>query len=206
MKESTLVGFDAKALIEEMMQKASEEQSRRLVEYAIGEIQKLGDMIQTYNSANHMDRTGHLLNSLCWGVYYSGKKVQTGFYRSAKTQSRGFNGTSQSALHELFKDDAVVINGRQLAQEFLNSYKSKEKGWVVFFAILAPYWGYWESGHKNVFSKTFKQFQVMTHIFDDVRMALRPAETHLTVYVPKYSYKNRKYKNKRGYAKIGKQR
>ena len=42
----------------------------------------------------------------------------------------------------------------------------------------------------------------MTHIYDDVRMALKPAETHLSVYVDKYSYKSnskmgKKYKNKR---------
>ena len=43
----------------------------------------------------------------------------------------------------------------------------------------------------------------MTHIFDDVRMELKPAKTHLTVYRPKYSYRSRKYKNKVGVKKIG---
>jgi hypothetical protein len=50
------------------------------------------------------------------------------------------------------------------------------------------------------------QFQVMTHIFDDVRTALKPAETHLSVYVPKYYYKSNKYKKKKGIPHIGKQR
>jgi hypothetical protein len=120
-------------------------------------------------------------------------------------------------LHEYFKDGQVHVDGRKLANRFLVSKHGKAGKWTTFFAILADYWGYWESGftmragggESNAprHSK-FYQFQVMTHIYDDVRMALKPAETHLTVYVPEYSYssrskKGKKYKNKIGAKKIG---
>ena len=100
------------------------------------------------------------------------------------------------------------LERRQLAEDFLKGFKGKSSGWSFFIAILAPYWGYWESGFKitsQFGGKTtrFLKFQVLTHVFDDVRMALKPAETHLTVHVPQYSYKNPKYKKKKGITKIG---
>ena len=218
MKQGKIIGFNAAKMAEQMMANAVAEQNRRLVEYAKEEIKRLGDTIQTYNSANHMDRTGNLLNSLCWIVTYNGKTVDCGYYREAKTNSyigrgkkergMGIQGGHSSFLHELFtkSGDMEEVNGRQLAEEFLNSFKGASNKWKVAFAVLAPYWGYWESGHTNVFTGQFMQFQVMTHIFDDVRTALKPAETHLSVYVPKYYYKSDKYKKKKGIPHIGKQR
>lgn len=220
MKQGKIIGFDAAKMAEQMMANAVAEQNRRLVVYAEKEIKRLGDMIQTYHSANHMDRTGNLLNSLCWVVTYNSGIVGYGFYRSPVTHSRGIDGCSTSYLHEYFMNDMEERNGRQLAEEFIESYKGSPNKWKVAFAILADYWGYWESGfwmksggntvyqgesreHSIPRSKRFAQFQVMTHVYDDVRMALKPAETHLTVYVPKYSHKNPRYKNKRGYKKIG---
>lgn len=206
MSTSRVVGFNPTRLAEKIFANVVKEQNRRLVKYAKQEIKRLGDLIQTYNSENHMDRTGNLLNSLCWGLTYRGEMVDSGFYRPPKTNMRvnrwgqergmGVQGGSSSYLHEWFSDDMEEVNGRQMAENFVKEYKGRSKGWSVFFAVLAPYWGYWESGHTNKRTGRFVQFQVMSHIFDDVRTDLKPAETHLTVYVPKYIYKSRKWKRK----------
>lgn len=224
MRKTKVIGLDSflKQVKDDVTQHWVAEQNDRLVEYANRKIRLLGDAIQLYNSKKHMDRTGNLLDSLCWGVGYDGKNVATGFYRENPSR-RG-----DSYLHEYTPDDAIHVNGRELANNFLQSYNYPDKKWVVFFAILAPYWGYWESGHRSksggstVYqtehdfpehlqrdipkSMTFKQFQVMSFLYDEVRMDLKPATTRLTVYVPKYSYKNNKYKNKRGYYRFGVQR
>lgn len=208
--KTKILGLNAflKATEKQLMKFWSEEQSRLLIEYAKNEIIKLGKKIESYHSRNHMDRTGNLLNSLCWGVAYDGRMIESGFYREPVTHSRGINRASTSFLHEFFPDDVEERNGRQMAENFIASYKGKANRWTVFFAILADYWGYWESGFtmKSNFGEgipRFMQFQVMTYIYDDVRRDLKPKERHFTVYVPKYSYKNPKYKNKRGYKKIG---
>lgn len=237
MKKSKVIGLSAytRQLRKELTDYWVGVQTANLIDYAKTEIKKLGDMIQTYNSANHMDRTGNLLNSLCWGVTYDGRMSECGFYRSERTnitynrwgqvRGMGFQGGHGSSLHEFFTNDSIPVDGRKFAEEFLLSKHGKRNKWTVFFAILAPYWGYWESGftmrtgsdatdeNGNRVSNAprmtrFMQFQVMTHIFDDVRMALKPSETNLTVYVPKYSYsarsaKGKKYKNRRGVKKIG---
>ena len=221
MNQGKVIGFNAAKMAEQMMANAVAEQNRRLIAYAKKEIKKLGDTIQTYNSANHMDRTGNLLNSLCWGVTYDGKMVDCGFYRSERTNVRfnrwkqlrgmGFRESFGSYIHEWSDPQGDAVDGRARAEHFLLSRHGKKGKWTVFFAILAPYWGYWESGftlrggggesgiprHSR-----FMQFQVMTHIYDDVRMALKPATTHINVYVEPYSYKansqkGRKYKNRR---------
>lgn len=223
--KTRIVGWNPKALLKEMTDNAIALQTERLVEYAISEVKKIGDKMLTYNNANNLDRTGNLLNSICWGVTYNGEKKARGFYRDAVThtytnrwgQERGMGvqGGTSSFLHEFF-GGTEEVNGRQRAEEFLESYNGKENGWSVFFAVLAPYWGYWESGFtmrtgggqsSSSRSSRFMQFQVMTHIFDDVRTALKPAKTRLTVYVPKYSYmarsqKGRKYKKRIGVPKM----
>lgn len=223
--KTRIIGWNPNAFLKEMTDNAIALQTERLVEYAISEVKKIGDKMLTYNSANNFDRTGNLLNSICWGVTYNGEKKASGFYRDAVTHTytnrwgqergMGMQGGTSSYLHEFF-GGTEEVNGRQRAEEFLDTYRGKAKGWSVFFAVLAPYWGYWESGfvmrsgggESNVSRHTrFMQFQVMTHIFDDVRMALKPAKTRLTVYVPKYSYrarsqKGRKYKNSRFVPKL----
>lgn len=208
--KTKIIGFNPAKIKKEAEDYLIPIQTEKLIEYAKEEIVKLGDKIQTYNSRNHMDRTGNLLNSLCWGVYYNGKRKGDGFYRDETTHSKGINGASVSFLHEFFKNDQEEVNGRKMAEDFIKSFKGTSKGWTLFIAVLAPYWGYWESGftlrsgggNSGIPRRTrFMQFQVMTHIFDDVRTALKPAETHLTVYVDKYSYKansriGKKFKNK----------
>ena len=214
--KTKIIGFNPAKIKKETEDYAVPLQTEMLIEYAKEEIIKLGDKIQTYNSRNHMDRTGNLLNSLCWGVAYRGELKGSGFYRDETTHSKGLNGSHISFLHEFFRNDQEEVNGRKMAEDFIKSFKGTSKGWSLFIAVLAPYWGYWESGFTMKFGykedkngnmratqKRFMQFQVMTHIYDDVRMAMKPAKTDFTVYVPKYSYQNRKYKNKKGYKKIG---
>ena len=219
MIESKVI-FDSKKLAAEMMKNLSAEQTNRLVDYAKKEIQKLGNMIASYNGANGLDRTGNLLNSLCWGVTFNGNVKDFGFYRAPKVGSRtnrwgqergmGIQGGTGSYLHEYFKDDMEPVYGRLLAEEYINNVEGKSGKWTVFFAILAPYWGYWESGFVQIKTGKRMQFQVMTHIFDDVRRDLKPAKTHLTVYVPKYIYRSQKWEKKLkkrvGVVRIGKER
>lgn len=220
MKQGKIIGFDAAKMAEQMMANAVAEQTRRLVEYAVSEIKVLGDKINSYAGANHMDRTGNLLNSLCWVVTYGTSQKISGFYRTPKTgfkinrwgEERGMGNRDSysSFLHEWSDPTGEEVVGVQRAMDFIESFKGSSGKWKVAFAVLAPYWGYWESGftlrsgggNSGIPRRTrFMQFQVMTHIFDDVRMALKPAETHLTVYVDKYSYKansriGKKFKNK----------
>ena len=216
--KTRIIGWNPNAFLKEVTDNAIALQNQRLVEYAVKEVESLGKKILSYNYSNNLDRTGNLLNSVCWGVYYNGKRKGYGFYRDPILRDKGIYGTSESYLHEFF-GGTEDVDGRQRAEDFLNSYKPTNKGWRVIFAILAPYWGYWESGFmmrggggvyswqapkklvgKKVtprFNAGFKQFQVMTHVFDEVRTELKPAETHLTVYVPKYSHNARSIKGKK---------
>lgn len=214
--KTKLIGFSPARIKKEAADYLIPIQTERLIEYAKAEIVKLGNRIQEYNSRNHMDRTGNLLNSLCWGVYYKGKLEESGFYRKETINSKGMDGASTSFLHEFFSNDQEEVNGRQMAQEFIESYKGHESGWTVFFAILAPYWGYWEggftmktglkqddAGNWQFTKRLFMHHQAMTYVYDDVRMDLKPKTKYISVYIPKYSYKNPKYKNRKGYKKIG---
>ena len=139
-----------------------------------------------------MDRTGNLLDSLCWGVSYQGKLVDSGFYRpqSARTESH---------LHEWFSGDVkylIPVSGHSLAQKYIQKYGNNgTKGWRVFFAILAPYWGYWEKGFNMKSgggasgipgSTKFVQFAVMTQFYDRIKEDLRPARTRFRTSVAKY--------------------
>ena len=90
------------------------------------------------------------------------------------------------------------VSGHQLAAEYLyQAHKKCKSGeWMVFFAILAPYWGYWEKGF-NITPKfggnttqRFLQFAVMSQFYDIVKSNLKPARTRIKVYVPKYASKS----------------
>lgn len=188
MKQGRLIGFNAKALSEQIMAKAVEEQTRRLIEYAENKIKEIGDKINSYNSRNHMDRTGNLLNSLCWGVAYSGELKASGFYRNAQS-------VKISYLHEWSTEySAFPVDGHSLAAEFIERYGATSwKGrWRVFFAILAPYWGFWEEGFtlihgiaadwgKQYRGATFKKFAVMTETYDQVKKDLKPAKVSFRI-------------------------
>ena len=178
------------------MKNLIEEQNRRLIAYAENKIVEIGDKIKSYNSKHNMDRTGNLLNSLCWGVSYQGKLIGSGFYRDATTRGAwiGDGYYSTSFLHEFFGSQVFTmypVNGRQLAEEYIQrNGNTGSRGWKVFFAILAPYWGYWEKGFTlTSFGKERRrrQFAVMAQVYDQVRRDLKPAKKYyFNVSVPKY--------------------
>ena len=213
MKKSQVI-FDSNALMKVMIKNLTEEQTRRLVAYAEDKIKEIGDQIQSYHSANHMDRTGNLLNSLCWGVSYDGELKASGFYREASS-------VKESYLHE-WGDYAgtFVVDGHAEAENYIQKYGKAGSGngyWRVFFAILAPYWGYWEKGFTMVhgFSNnkgnskfrgsTFKRFAVMTEFYDVMSKELKPAKvtpvriTKSIEYSPSYDWRGKP--NKQGKAK-----
>lgn len=180
---SLLKGFDAKAIEKQIYESVKESIDLFLVEYAKTKIAQIGAKIQTYHSKNNMDRTGNLLNSLCWGVSYNGDVLDSGFYRESVIHSeRGIDHNGESFMHELWRDYkyAYPVDGRAMAEAFLQRAQPSTKGWRVFFAILAPYWGYWESGHKNVMTDKFEKFAVMTHVYDEVKRELK-VQPHLSV-------------------------
>jgi hypothetical protein len=177
-----------------MMKNLSAEQTNRLIEYAKQTILEIGDKIQTYHSRNHMYRSGHLLRSLCCGVSYDGKLVYSGFYGDIALKSHttwNEANTTNSYLHEWIPEyEAFQIDGRQMAQNYIQRYGrmgSGEGSWRVFFAILAPYWGYWETGFNMVHGKgknkksSFHQFAVMTEFYDKVSKDLNPAKVKFEI-------------------------
>ena len=120
-----------KRLASTLLKPLVEKQTELLVDYAKSKVIEIGDYIQTAPTINQMDRTGHLLNSLCWGVSYQGKLVDSGFYRNAithKGRPYGWNPdgthkyTDKSELHEWSPDISEEVNGRKLAKEYLKSY------------------------------------------------------------------------------------
>lgn len=159
------------------------EQNNRLVKYAKSKILLIGDKIMTYHSRNHMDRTGNLLDSLCWGLSYRGKLVDAGFYRNQRASELSY-------LHEWFHEPTEPVGGHVLAKNFIKQMGNLQyNGWRLFFAILAPYWGYWENGFnfKGGGSEKFLKFAVMTEFHDVVEADLKPAKVSFKSVIPKYS-------------------
>lgn len=196
MAKSSLTGWNPETLKKQMMENAVAYNNARLVDYAKETIAKIGNKIKSYHSKNNMGRTGNLLNSLCWGVSYKGKLVEGGFFRDAVLNDKGIAKTSESFLHEWFSGDEkylIPVNGRQLAEEYLQKVgNTGSSGWKVFFAILAPYWGYWEEGFNmkaNGRPIGFFKFAVMAETYDQVRKDLKPARKYyFNVSVPQYSH------------------
>lgn len=215
MAKSSLAGWNPETLKKQMMENVVAYNNARLVDYAKETIAKIGNKIKSYHSKNNMDRTGNLLNSLCWGVSYKGKLIEGGFFRDAVLNDKGIAKTSESFLHEWFSGDEkylIPVNGRQLAEEYLQKVgNTGSSGWKVFFAILAPYWGYWEEGftlihggsvsssgrkngkltkgYKGARGATFMKFAVMAETYDQVRKDLKPARKYyFNVSVPQYSH------------------
>ena len=197
MSKTRLLGFNPDRMKKQMLSIAVDEQNKRLVEYAKEQINVIGEAIQQHNSRNHMDDTGNLLDSLCWGVLYNGKYIDRGFYREKKA-------TESAYMHQWWKggyvtkwkggkstgwdranwEDLPEIEGHEMAERFMVRQEGKGDGWKVFFAILAPYWGYWEQGF-NMRSRrgtsTYIQFSVMTQFYDHAKADLKPMKVRFRV-------------------------
>lgn len=168
--------FNADKLKKEILKSISEEQTKRLITYAESRIESIGRDFLSW------DRTGNLLDSLCWAVYYDGKLKKSDYYRNKSASDDAY-------LHELSKPPLKELSdGRIAAQNFLATYKSSvSNGWELVFGVLAPYWGYWEEGHRNILmGNQFVKFSVMAQQYDNVERDLKPAKTTFHVYVPHY--------------------
>lgn len=180
MAKKTRLKFNAKAWGRHLFNQLAPEQTRRLIAYAKVRIDEIGASIEAFPDGNNMDRTGNLLDSLCWAVYYNGSKKGFGYYRKPQA-------VIDSALHEWFAPPGEDVNGRYRAQMFLQEYNPEtKKGWELFFAILAPYWGYWEKGHVNVRNSTTQKWSVMATHYDFVMQDLTPTKVTFKNYVPNY--------------------
>ena len=185
--KKTRVKFDTKKFRKLLTKNLVEEQTNRLIAYAKEKIQEIGRTINSYNNANHMDRTGNLLNSLCWGVAYDNELKANGFYRNA-------NSLELSYLHERYEEHvAYPVDGHALAEQYTRMYGRLGSGggtWRVWFAVLAPYWGYWEEGFimRGAHSSAkFMQFAVMSQFYDRICNDLKPARVTYKTKSPKYS-------------------
>ena len=222
MKKGKIIGFNAAKMAEQMMANAVAEQNRRLVEYAEAKIRDLGDMIASYPAGHHMNDKGNLLDSLCWGVCYDGKMIGSGFYREqtaasptimharfreaefkvpmpAKRGNRSVRSKWRYDEYDKYNwenaDVGEPVNGHQLAAGYLAKAHSKCKAnqWMVFFAICAPYWGYWEEGFNMRIGKRskFVQFSVMTQFYDSLNADLKPMKVRKPhIHVEKYASKS----------------
>lgn len=173
MKKSKVV-FPQKTIERQIFSKMSALQTERLADYAMREIILIGNDISVFPHANNLDRTGNLLDSLCWGVYFNGKRSKYGYYRPAEA-------SEISHLHEYSRPMGESVSGHYMAQQFIQRYKpTNDKGWEVFFAVLAPYWGYWETGFES-FGKELR-WQVMTRHYDNVKKDLAPSNVTFHIY------------------------
>lgn len=175
MAGKTRVRFDRKALIRNMFKRLEKEQTKRFLAYAKEKIAEIGREFQAW------DDTGNLLNSLCWVVFYNGRRKGFGFYDAPSA-------TEDSYLHELSKPPLKqAVDGKNLARHFVSSYRpSIDVGWEVAFAVTAPYWGYWEEGHENILLGQHVQFAIMAEQYDAMSKELSPAKVSFEKYVPKY--------------------
>lgn len=181
MAKKTRVRFNANKYRKAVMKRVADEQTIRLIAYAQEEVSKMGDLLKEKMKEKPSDRTHNMLNSLVWAVYYDGKEKKHGYYRkSASTKGKAY-------LHEL-SDEPREVNGRELAKEFLRTYQPRvNNGWEIVWAILAPYYAYWEAGHENVFYGKFVKFDMMTQRYDHIRNTLgNHARVSFSVNVPKY--------------------
>lgn len=215
MGKSKVIGFNADAWGKDLMNYWVGQQNERLIAYAKDKIQEIGNRISSYHDRHHMDDTGNLLDSLCWGVSYDGKSIANGFYRSQKAKDAAimhgwskveiregsgkkkwdYENKIKNPFSEMHAGESVW--GHKRAAEYLEraGVKSKAGQWVVFFAILAPYWGYWEKGFslrtgKDHTRTVSLQFSIMTEFYDAVKGELKPMRTRFSVHVDKYASKS----------------
>lgn len=177
MARKSKVKFDRTKLVNQMFARLEKVQTERLIGYAQAEMQKIGDYISDYPSDNNLDRTGNLLDSLCWAVFFNGNLKKFGYYR-------GESAVEDSHLHEYSRPMGESVNGHFMAQQFIANYTPRQRGWELFLAVLAPYWGYWEKGFEHIGNGNFYQWQVMTNHYDNVKQDLKPSEVTFNTYRP----------------------
>lgn len=151
--------FQGARLKKELLQKAVAEQTRRLATYARDE---LYEMIAMHE---FVSRTFNLVDSYVWAVYYQGKLQRHGFLG-------GKLATQDAILHEWGKvEDQVPVNGRQLAQDFLEKFKSQTaiNGWTVVWAACAPYSIYLDPAAG---ATRTNHFYVISQEYDQIRGTL----------------------------------
>lgn len=176
MKKTEVI-FPANAIKKNILKMVVKEQTERLILYAEERIKKIGDDISVAQTRHNLDRTGNLLDSVCWGVCYGGKLKKYGYYRNETAYE-------DSHLHEYSRPMGEVVNGREKASMFIAQYKPKiHNGWEVFFAVLAPYWGYWETGFTHPSGREFHWF-VMTSHYDSIASDLKPSAVRFNIYKP----------------------
>lgn len=197
----TVVKFDTRKLRWELLEHFTTKQIELLVNYAKEEIQRIGARINSLNGENNFDRTGNLLDSLCWGVSFNGKLQDYGFYREQKAGtfstlhewSRvGWNDPKSGYSEMMGSEFMPEVWGHDIAERYVHKYGNNgAKGFKVFFAILAPYWGYWEKGFnmKHGFggTSTFQQAPIMAEFYDEVKADLKGARVNFRVSVAKYT-------------------
>ena len=175
MKQSKVI-FPKKKVAKKIFDTISKEQTSLLITYAESQIQKIGQRMQAWEDK------GNLLDSLCWGLFYNGNLRRLGYYREGGAYDTSY-------LHALSKSIRTPVNGHESAQFFLSEYNPKvQKGWEVVWAVAAPYWGYWEKGHRNVMlGDSFVKFSIMSQRWDVIRKQLKPAKVSFHTYVPRYA-------------------
>lgn len=177
------------AVTKKLMAAFSVNVTNKLIAYAENKIQKIGDEIKSYSGGNNMQRTMNLLDSLCWGVSFKGELKGYGYYQPQQASELSY-------LHELSGDYAdYPVGGHVLAEKFVKQMGNlKYDGWRVFFAVLAPYWGYWEKGFRfntknssyqedDAVSYRFLKWAVMAQNVDSISGELKPAVVKYSVNV-----------------------
>lgn len=225
--KKTQINFDAKALTKTLVERHVQWQTELLIDYAQRTINEIGDKISSYHKGNNMFDTGNLLDSICWGVMYNAKLIQSGFYGERRaTQPSYLHSRSmvtfvdpidpktgkRKAWKKYGNDEQIPwvetdagepVDGRKLAKNFIakQAAKGKTGAWQIFFAVLAPYWGYWEKGFnlKGRHTSTFVQFAVMTEVYDKVKADLKPAKRSFRTVVAKYASKSLYRQAKKNY-------
>lgn len=123
-----------------------EEVTDRLARYADSRLKK------SYARHNFIDDTYSLKDSYCWGVWYNGRLMRSGF----------LSDTPEAIEDAMYHGNEV--DGRESAKDFLNGYKSRQpKGWEWCIGAFAPYAPILEKS-----AVTQKKYVVTSGIFDDV--------------------------------------
>jgi len=132
-------------------------QTKLLEEYADKELSAMA------TSHEFKNQTYNLQDSLVWIVYFNGEKRSYGFYGGGRAEENSY-------LHAWEKKDNMIpVNGRQSAQQFVDTYEpTLKQGWVVVWASTAPYGAYLENGS----TPRGLVFRVISQEYDSIKQTL----------------------------------